>query len=51
MESSTKSKYESRQFKNLLKPVCNLLSTPSFFSLKKASALFKENPNFFAENL
>src|SRR6266542_6598496 len=51
MESSIKSRYESRQCKNLLKPVCNLLSTPSLFLLKNTSELHKENSKCSAENL
>ena len=51
MESSSKSRYESRQSKNLLNPVCILFSTQSLFSLKNVSALCKENPKCFAENL
>jgi len=49
--SSSKSIYESRQCKNLLNPVCILLSTHFLFSLKNTSALCKGNSKSFAENL
>jgi hypothetical protein len=51
VESSSKSRYKSKQCKNLLNPVCILLSTLLLFSLKNASALCKENSKIFAENL
>jgi hypothetical protein len=51
VELSSKSRYESRQSKNLLNPVCILLSTLLLFSLKNSSASCKENSKSFAENL
>jgi hypothetical protein len=51
VESSNKSRYESRQSKNLLNPDCILLSTFLLFSLKNTSASRKGNSKSLAENL
>ena len=51
VKPSSKSRYESRQLINLAKPVCILLSTESFFSLKNVFASYKENSKSLAENL